>query len=210
MCSPLKFVVTLPDDPAVTVGGVPGLGTENPAAVGTENLPGEGAGLTVPIAAAFTSLQLCLNLFPFPRLDDGRMAVLHIILRNLAFVDLGFLGEEIHRKGFLKQCGAFVFLVSQDALHGSSLPDGPLAGSGDSLLRQHGGNGVGGFALKKFTVDTPDDLRLLRNDLRQTIHAFAIAQKLAVRDADLPVGEALSLPPGNIFGDAAAFLLGKT
>ena len=150
---PLKFVVTLPDDPAVTVGGVPGLGTENPAAVGTVDLPGEGACLTVPIAAVFTSLQLRLNLFPFPRLDDGRRAVLHIILRNLPFVDLGFLGEEIHRKGFLKQCGAFVFLVPQDALHGSSLPDGPIAGSGDPLLRQHGGNGVGGFPLKKFTVD---------------------------------------------------------
>ena len=207
---PLKFVVTLPDDPAVTVGGVPGFGAENPAAVGTKDLPGERAGLTVSIAAVFTPLQLCLNLFPFPRLDDGRMAVLHIILRNLPFVDLGFLGEEIHRKGFLKQCGAFVFLVPQDALHGGSLPNGPLAGSGDSLLRQHGGNGVGGFPLKKFTVDTPDDCRLLRNDLRQTICTFAIAQKLAVRDADFPVGEALSLPPGNIFGDAAAFLLGKT
>ena len=44
----------------------------------------------MPIAAVFTSLQLHLNLFPFPRLDDGRMAVLHIILRNLPFVDLGF------------------------------------------------------------------------------------------------------------------------
>ena len=101
---PLKFVVTLPDDPAVTVGGVPGLGTENPAAVATEDLPGEGAGLTVPSAAVFTPLQLRLYLLPFPRFDDGRMAVLHIILRNLAFVDLGFLGEKIYRKGFLKQC----------------------------------------------------------------------------------------------------------
>ena len=206
---PLKFVVTLPDDPAVTVGGVPGLGTENPAAVGTVDLPGEGAGLTVPIAAVFTPLQLRLHLFPFPRLNDGRVAILHIVLRRFALVDLGFLGEEIHRKGFLKQCGAFVFLVPQGALHGGSLPNGPLAGSGNPLLRQHGGNGVGGFPLKKFAVDTPDDLRLLRNDFRQTIRTFAIAQKLAVRDADFPVGEALSLPPGNIFGDAAAFLLGK-
>ena len=109
---PLKFAVTLPNDPAVTVGGVLGLGAENPAAVGTKDLPGEGAGLTVPTAAAFTLLQLCLDVFPFPRLDDGRMAVLHIILRNLPFVDLGFLGEEIHRKGFLKQCGAFVCVIA--------------------------------------------------------------------------------------------------
>lgn len=77
---PLKFVVTLPDDPAVTVGGMPCLSPENPAAVDTKDLPGEGAGLTVPTAAAFTLLQLCLDVFPFPRLDDGRVAVLHIVL----------------------------------------------------------------------------------------------------------------------------------
>lgn len=109
----------------------------------------------------------------------------------------------------MQQRRAFVLLVPEDALHGGPLPHGFLAGSGDFLLRQHGDNGVGGFSLKKFAVDTPDDLRLLRNDLRQTIRTFAIAQELAVRDADLPIGEALSLPPGNIFGDAAAFLLGK-
>ena len=145
---PLKFVVTLPDDPAVTVGGVPSLGTENPAAVGTDDLPGKGAGLTVPIAAVFTSLQLRLHLFPFPRLDDGRMAILHIILRNLPFVDLCFLGEEIHREGFLQQRRAFVLLVPEDALHGGPLPHGFLARGRDALLCQHGGNGVGRFPLE--------------------------------------------------------------
>lgn len=206
---PFEFPVALPDDSPIAVGGVPGFCPENFAAVGTEDLPGEGAGLTVPIAAVFTSLQLCLDLFPFPRLDDGRMAILHIVLRHFALVDLGFLGEEIHRKGFLKQCGAFVFLVLQDALHGSSLPDGLFSGGRDALLRQRGGDGICGFPLRELAVDAFDDLRFFRDDLRQSVGTFAIPQKLTVRDADFPVGEALSLPPGNVFGDAAAFLLGK-
>ena len=206
---PLKFVVTLPDDPAVTVGGVPGLGAENPAAVGTKDLPGERAGLAVPGAAVFAPFQLRLHLFPLPRLDNGGVAILHIVLRHFALVDLGFLGEEIHRKGFLKQCGAFAFLVLQDALHGSSLPDGLFSGGRDALLRQRGGDGICGFPLKELAVDAFDDLRFFRDDLRQSVGTFAIPQKLTVRDADFPVGEALSLPPGNVFGDAAAFLLGK-
>lgn len=85
---PFELAVALPDNTAVTVGGVPGLGTENPAAVGTKDLPGEGAGLTVPTAAAFTLLQLCLDVFPFPRLDNGRVAVLYIILWHFSLVDL--------------------------------------------------------------------------------------------------------------------------
>lgn len=206
---PFEFPVALPDDSPIAVGGVPGFCPENFAAVGTEDLPGEGAGLTVPIAAVFTSLQLCLDLFPFPRLDDGRMAILHIVLRHFALVDLCFLGEKIHREGFLQQRRAFVLLVPEDALHGGPLPHGFLAGSRDSLLRQHGGNGVGGFPLEQLPVDAPDDLRLLRYDLRQSVGPFAVTEELSVGNADLAVGEPLPLSPGNVFGDAAAFLLGK-
>ena len=163
----------------------------------------------MPGAAVFAPLQLRLHLLPLPRLDNGRVAVLHIILGHFSLVDLCFLGEKIHREGFLQQRRAFVLLVPEDALHGGPLPHGFLARSGNPLLRQHGGNGVGGFPLEQLPVDAPDDLRFLRHDLRQSVGTFAIAQELAVRDADLPIGEALSLPPGDIFGDAAAFLLGK-
>lgn len=53
--------------------------------------------------------------------------------------------------------------------------------SGDAFLRQHGGNGIGGFPLKELAVDTFDDLRFLRDDLRQSVGTFAVAQELAVR-----------------------------
>ena len=134
---PLEFAVALPDDPAVTVGGVPGLGTENPAAVATEDLPGEGAGLTMPIAAVFAPLQLHLNLFPFPRLDNGRMVVLHIIPRNLAFVDLVFLGEEIHRKGLLKDGIAHIFFIFENAADGSQFPSLTLPRRGHAIVHQN-------------------------------------------------------------------------
>ena len=84
---PFELAVALPDDTAVTVGGVPGFGTENIAAVGADDLPGEGAGLMVPVAAVFAPFQFHLNLLPFPRLDDGGMAVLHIVLGNLPLID---------------------------------------------------------------------------------------------------------------------------
>ena len=92
---PFELAVALPDNTAVAVGGVPGLGTENIAAVGADDLPGEGAGLMVPVAAVFAPFQLHLNLLPFPRLDDGRVAVLHIVLGDFSLVDLGFLGEKM-------------------------------------------------------------------------------------------------------------------
>ena len=207
---PFELAVALPDNTAVAVGGVPSLCSENISAVGTNDLPGEGAGLIVPVAAVFAPFQLHLNLLPFPGFDDGGVAVLHIILRDLSLIDLCFLGEEIHRKRLLKQCGAFVLFVPQDALHGGPLPDGLFSGSRDTLLRQHGGDGIGGFPLKELAVDAFDDLRFLRDDLRQSVGTFAVAQELAVRDADFTVREPFPLSPGDIFGDAAAFLLSQT
>ena len=198
---PFELAVALPDNTTVTVGGVPGLCSKNIAAVGTDDLPGEGAGLMVPVAAVFAPFQFHLNLLPFPGFDDGGVAVLHIVLGDLSLIDLGFLGEKIHREGLLKQSRALVLFVPQNALHGGSLPDGLFPGGRDALLRQHGGNGIGGFPLKELTVDTSDGLRFLRNDLRQPIGTFSVTQELAVGDADLAVGEPFPLSPGDILGN---------
>ena len=100
---PFELAVALPDNTTVAVGGVPGLCSENIAAVGADDLPGEGAGLMVPVAAVFAPFHLHLNLLPFPGFDDGGVAVLHIVLGNLSLIDLGFLGEEIHRERLLEQ-----------------------------------------------------------------------------------------------------------
>lgn len=204
-----EFPVALPNDPSITVGGVPGFCPENFAAVGTEDLPGKGTGLAVPGAAVFAPFQLHLNLLPFPGFDDGGVAVLHVVLGNLSLVDLGFLREKIHRERLLKQSRTLVLFVPQDALHGGPLPHGFLAGSGDSRLRQHGGNGVGGFSLEQLPVDAPDNFRFLRYDLRQSVGAFAVAEELSVGNADLAVREPFPLSPCDVFGDAAALFLRK-
>lgn len=204
-----EFPVALPDDSPIAVGGVPGFCPENFAAVGAEDLPGKGTGLAVPGAAVFAPFQLRLHLFPLPRLDNGGVAVLHIILGYFSLIDLCFLGEKIHREGLLQQRRAFVFLVTEDAFHGGPLPHGFLAGSGDSLLRQHGGNGVGGFSLEQLPVDAPDDLRFLRYDLRQSVGTFAVTEELSVGNADFAVREPLPLSPCDILGDAAALFLRK-
>ena len=45
-----ELAVALPDNTTVAVGGVPSFGSENIAAVGTDDLPGERAGLMVTVA----------------------------------------------------------------------------------------------------------------------------------------------------------------
>ena len=37
----------------------------------------------VPVAAVFAPFQFRLNPLPFPGFDDGRVAVLHVVLGNL-------------------------------------------------------------------------------------------------------------------------------
>lgn len=85
-----------------------------------------------------------------------------------------------------------------------------FSGGGDALLRQHGGDGIGGFPLKELAVDAFDDLRFLRDDLRQSVGTFAVTQELAVRDADLAVGEPFPLSPGDILGNGTTLLLSQT
>ena len=100
--------------------------------------------------------------------------------------------------------------MTAHALHGGSLPDGLFSGGRDALLCQRGGDGICGFPLKELAVDAFDDLRFFRDDLRQSVGTFAVAQELAVRDADLTVGEPFPLSPGDILGNGTALLLSQT
>ena len=112
-----SFSVALPDDTAVAVGGVPGFGTKNISAVAADNLSGERACLAVPFPAVFAPLQFVLNLCPCPRLYNGRVTVLHIVLRNLSLVDFGLLSEKVHGEGFLEQRGAFIQMCIRDSFY---------------------------------------------------------------------------------------------
>ena len=49
----------------------------------------------MPSSLGSALLHFHLDCFPLRRLDDGRMAVLHIVLRNLALIDLHGLSQKI-------------------------------------------------------------------------------------------------------------------
>ena len=114
--------VALPDGAAVFVIGVPHLAAVYAPAAAAENSPGE-AMLAVVLAAQFSSpLQFQLHFLINLIAHDGRMAVLNVVLRHLALVDLHLLGQEIRAEGLLQQCVALVLFIGKDAQNGSGLP----------------------------------------------------------------------------------------
>ena len=75
------------------------------------------------------------------------------------------------------------------------------------MLRQMFGNGIGGVAFHKQSVDGANCFGFLRYDLRQSVRSLAIAEELLVGHADLAIREPFSLAPCDILGNAAALLL---
>jgi hypothetical protein len=80
---------------------VPDLGAVHTAAVAADDLSGERSKAVMPPSQLLPSGNLHLNRFPFGRIDDGRVAALHIVLGNFAFVDLHGLGQKINGVGLL-------------------------------------------------------------------------------------------------------------
>ena len=109
-----EFAVALPDGAAVLVGGVPDLGTEEGTAILADQFGRKDALAAVGFAQSLPSGELCLNLLPFVRLNDGGMTARHIILWDFTLVGLHFLFQKIHRKLLLEQCITLVFFVLKD------------------------------------------------------------------------------------------------
>ena len=97
----LEFSVALPDDPAVLAAGVPYLGTKKGAAVSTNDTGSKDAFSAVLPAKRLSAFEFSLHLVKFLRRNDELIAVLHIILRHLALVDLSLFREEVHGETFL-------------------------------------------------------------------------------------------------------------
>ena len=206
----LELGVALPYSPAVLAGGVPHLGAIGLPAVAAHQLAREGAAAHRAPVAVPPPGELQLHLLPLLRQDDGRVAVLHIVLGDLPLVHLHLFLQEIHSEPLLEQGGALVLLVAEDALHRLP-PPGILSGRGrDGPPRQPLGDGVGGKATHEHPVDVPDDLRLLRDYLWKPIRSFFVPKEMAVWQADLSIREPLSLAPGDVLGYGATLLLGQT
>jgi len=123
----LELMVALPYHTAVLAVGVPHLGTEPLSAITAENSTGKRT-LRRGATCGFLS-PAKLSLYHIPRfgIDDGGIAVFHIILRNLALVDLHLLGEVVGGEGLLKSSIALVLFVCKNAFHGADLPSLLLA-----------------------------------------------------------------------------------
>ena len=87
----LEFAVALPDHPAVLVRAVPDLAAVEFAAIAADNLCREGAEAVMVLALGLPNRHFVLHFLPFLRIDNGRMALFHDVLRHLALVDLHFL-----------------------------------------------------------------------------------------------------------------------
>ena len=206
----LEFPVALPDHPAIFAIGVPDLGTIHTATVTADDLSGKGSEAVVPSSQLLPPGNLHLNRFPFGRLNDGRVAALYIVLGDFTFVDLHGFCEKIHGVGLLQECRALVFFIGENAIDGLGLPLGFAARGGDAFGFQQLADVADGFSSHEQSVDSPDNLGLLRINLRQTIRSLAITQELFIGHADLAVSEPLPLSPGNIFRNGSAFLLALT
>lgn len=130
----------------------------------------------MPPSQFLSSGNLHLNRFPLGRIDDGRVAALHIVLGEFSLVDLYGFRKEVHSVGLLQECRPLVFFIGENAADGPRLPLGFSAGSGDALRFQQLADVADGFAGHEQPVDFPDDLGLLRIDLRQTVWSLAVTQ----------------------------------
>ena len=205
----LELPIALPDHTAVLVGAVPYLGAIVFPAIATDDLCREGTQAVVMPPSGFAYRHLRLHLFPLVRVNDRRVALFHYVLRDLALVHLHLLGKEIYRELLLQDRTALVLLVRQDAFNGTALPFDLPARRRDALLRQMLRDPVERLALNEKAVYLSDDGRFLRDDLRQAIRSFAVAEEGRIRHRDLSVRKALPLAPCDVFGNGAAFLLGK-
>ena len=138
---------------------MPDLGAEVTAAVPADQPGGKDAVAAVATPDGFPALQFPLHQLPLGGGDDGRVAVLHIILRYLTLVFLLFLGEKIHRERLLQEGVTLVLLVFQNALHRARRPSFLPCGGRYPFLGEKTCNGTGGLADATFLVAHGDDPR---------------------------------------------------
>ena len=89
--------------------GMPRLAALQLAAFIAVNPAREAMRCVVPTALLLPALQFDLYRIEYFRLDDGRVAALHIVLRHLALIHLHLLGQQIRTEGLLKDGVALYF-----------------------------------------------------------------------------------------------------
>ena len=165
----LEFPVALPYHAPILIRAVPDLGAVNAAAIPADDLTGEGAAAVPLPGIRLALLHLLLHLIPGSRLYDGRMAVPNIILGDLAFVHLHFLGQKIGGELLLKASVPLVFFIGQDAFDHAVLPFLLSARCRDPFIRQRPCDPADSHPFDEHPVDPTHQLGFFRHDLRQAI-----------------------------------------
>ncbi len=98
----LELSIALPDGAAVLTVGMPDLGAVPATAVAADNAGGENSAAAVVTAQRLAPCELSLHHIKLIWGNDGLVALLYIILWNLALVDLHFLVQEVHREFLLR------------------------------------------------------------------------------------------------------------
>ena len=96
---PVVLVVATIDDPAVLVGAMPNLGSEEAAAFAAFDFPGENAHAAVSASLPLAPRCLRLHHLEGDRVDDGGMALLHEVAGDLPRVLHHLLREEVQCEG---------------------------------------------------------------------------------------------------------------
>lgn len=170
------------------------------ATVAALDLCPEYALAAVGSADAFPALDLLLNGVPFRRVDDRLMAVLDIVLRYFALVDLPLLRQKVRGKTLLKERRSPVLFVLQDAVHGRGAPLRLPGRARYPVNGQLSRNRPDGLACHEVPVDPADDGGLIRIDHRRVVLFLSaiVAEELFVGQADLAVRKPLPLSPCHI------------
>ena len=133
------------------------------------------------LGIAGTLFENILYQLELVRVNDGRVAVLHIVLWNRAVILHRLLRQEIRRIGFLKQSAAFVLFVFQDAAHRTFVPLFLSAWRRSAFFRQPLGDCLRRKASDEQAVDTLDHLGLILIDDHRPILALLVSEEPAVK-----------------------------
>ena len=106
----------------------------------------------VAILALGPSGELPLDHLEGFRVDDGLVISFHVVLWNLAFVDLCLFGQEIHGIRLLQQGIALVLLIREDALDSGLAPLALACRCRDAFIGQRLGDAVSTFPRAYFLI----------------------------------------------------------
>lgn len=137
------------------------------------------------------------------------MVSFHVVLRDGAVVLDSLLCQEVCCVGLLKQGIADVLFVGEDFLNGAGVPFCFACAGKDAISLKASGDLVHAEPLQVFSVDTLDNLCLVRIDDQMSVRVLGVSEESVVVDLHLSLLVAVLQAELHVLRKALAFLLGK-